>query len=162
MKYQDKLKDPRWQKKRLGIFERDNWNCRLCANPEETLHVHHLYYIQGADPWDYPDSALMALCATCHEEAHEAKRVHIESVVIALSRRGTNTQLLVDIASALNDTGSDPGEAWKDYAPLNEPDMSALADIIRMALQLHDSGVYLDKLATKLSGWVQAPEEFDA
>ena len=25
MSYSDKLKDPRWQRKRLEIFERDNW-----------------------------------------------------------------------------------------------------------------------------------------
>ncbi len=34
------------------------------------LHVHHLYYIKGKEPWDYKDSALITLCADCHQKRH--------------------------------------------------------------------------------------------
>jgi len=44
MKYSEKLKDPRWQKKRLKVLERDNWECKQCGEKEETLHIHHLLY----------------------------------------------------------------------------------------------------------------------
>ena len=49
--YSEKLKDPRWQKKRLEIFERDNWACKKCGDTDTTLHLHHLEY-QNCDPWD--------------------------------------------------------------------------------------------------------------
>lgn len=64
--YAEKLKDPRWQKKRLKIFERDEWKCLCCGDSKETLHVHHLTYSKG-DPWKAPDNQLETLCETCHE-----------------------------------------------------------------------------------------------
>jgi len=64
--YKDKLLDPRWQKKRLEILERDGWRCRYCGNDKLTLHVHHVLYLKGVDPWDYEDADLHALCEDCH------------------------------------------------------------------------------------------------
>ena len=64
--YSDLLKDPRWQKKRLEILNRDNWTCQECGDTEETLHVHHKSY-KGSDPWDTPDSDLITYCQSCHE-----------------------------------------------------------------------------------------------
>ena len=68
MKYSEKLKDPRWQKKRLEIFERDKWTCQICGDIDKTLHVHHIKYIYGKNPWDVPDYYLLTLCEECHEE----------------------------------------------------------------------------------------------
>lgn len=65
MTYAEKLLDPRWQKKRLIILERDKWACGLCHDPETTLHVHHLSYT-GNDPWDSPDDQLITVCKHCH------------------------------------------------------------------------------------------------
>lgn len=64
--YSKKLLDPRWQKKRLEILQRDSWTCQHCLSTTDTLHVHHRRYIQGKDPWDYDDSLLVALCESCH------------------------------------------------------------------------------------------------
>lgn len=66
MTYAEKLKDPRWQKKRLQILERDNWECQECAEKEKTLHVHHKNYYSGKDPWECNDNNLITLCETCH------------------------------------------------------------------------------------------------
>ena len=66
MKYADKLKDPRWQQKRLEIFERDKFTCKCCQAKDRTLHVHHLYYKNNTEPWDYPSEALDTLCEYCH------------------------------------------------------------------------------------------------
>jgi len=44
MSYQEKLKDPRWQKKRLEILQRDGWKCKWCGEEKQTLHIHHLKY----------------------------------------------------------------------------------------------------------------------
>lgn len=57
MKYAEKLKDPRWQKKRLEILERDKWMCRGCCETQKTLHVHHIFYVHGLEPWDVPNQA---------------------------------------------------------------------------------------------------------
>lgn len=65
--YAEQLKDPRWQRKRLEILERDNWLCRKCGSTEKTLHVHHGYYEKGLMAWEYPSETLHAVCEDCHE-----------------------------------------------------------------------------------------------
>ena len=65
--YIEKLKDPRWQKKRLKILERDEWRCQHCGNEKETLAVHHPVYINGLEPWEYKDKDLQTLCDKCHK-----------------------------------------------------------------------------------------------
>lgn len=70
--YQKKLLDPRWQKKRLKIFERDGWKCTImgCTHTNLPLHVHHIKYMPG-DPWDIPDKYLKTMCEFHHTKAHE-------------------------------------------------------------------------------------------
>ncbi len=65
--YLQKLKDPRWQKKRLEIFERDNWQCQCCHDDENMLNVHHKRYPPNTEPWDCPNEFLITLCQDCHE-----------------------------------------------------------------------------------------------
>lgn len=64
--YVEKLRDPRWQKKRLEILNRDNFTCQSCFSSEKTLHVHHKIYIKGVEPWDYNNEYLITLCEECH------------------------------------------------------------------------------------------------
>ncbi len=66
MTYSEKLKDPRWQKVRLIVLERDGWACVDCGSKTNTLHVHHGYYSKG-EPWDAPIDTLWCLCEGCHE-----------------------------------------------------------------------------------------------
>lgn len=86
--YSEKLNDPRWQQLRLLVMSRDKWTCQRCQDTKETLHVHHLNYSKTAlGPWDYPESELVTLCATCHKEVEEEKagiqffssRMHFEA-----------------------------------------------------------------------------------
>lgn len=67
MTYSEKLKDPRWQRKRLAILDRDNFTCQHCQDTTKTLHVHHLDYLHGKEPWDYDDTFLLTLCEDCHQ-----------------------------------------------------------------------------------------------
>lgn len=68
MTYAQLLKDPRWDVRRKEIYRRDNWTCQLCGLTDTEVQVHHLYYLDHKpDPWDYPDEALITLCAGCHE-----------------------------------------------------------------------------------------------
>lgn len=66
MKYAIKYKDPRWQKKRLEVMQRDGFQCLHCGNSKATLNVHHSYYVSGRDIWDYDESTLLTLCEPCH------------------------------------------------------------------------------------------------
>jgi hypothetical protein len=67
MNYSEKLKDPRWQKKRLEILERDGWKCRACGDTETTLHVHHIFYLPKKEPWEIPNGFLITFCEGCHK-----------------------------------------------------------------------------------------------
>lgn len=67
MDYSEKLKDPRWQKKRLRILERDGWKCKGCSSSDKTLHVHHLFYFKVKEPWEIPNGFLFTLCEDCHK-----------------------------------------------------------------------------------------------
>jgi hypothetical protein len=86
MTYADKLRDPRWQKKRLDIFTRDNWTCLECGNKKNTLNVHHIIYLKR-DPWDYPNQLLQTFCELCHKEREELIKQIIDAVKINLSTR---------------------------------------------------------------------------
>lgn len=68
--YAEKLKSPHWQRLRLRIFERDNWTCRECGDSESELHVHHIMYIKGRQPWQYEDTNFKTLCEICHSKKH--------------------------------------------------------------------------------------------
>ena len=64
--YSELLRDPRWQKKRLQILERDNFTCQGCGDTHNTLHVHHKEYVYGRDPWEYENEELITYCKDCH------------------------------------------------------------------------------------------------
>jgi hypothetical protein len=81
--YWEKLKDPRWQRKRLEIMQRDDFTCTRCNTATETLNVHHVRYIKGREPWEYENDLLKTLCESCHKETHEFKE-KFDSVAAAL------------------------------------------------------------------------------
>ena len=66
--YEKKLADPRWQKKRLEIFNRDNWKCQHCGNATLQLEIHHTEYFEKKEPWEYPADMLITVCHGCHKE----------------------------------------------------------------------------------------------
>jgi len=74
--YAQKLLNPQWRRKRLEILERDNYKCRACGDGDNILHVHHKYYIDEKDPWDYDNSSLMTLCDACHCLHHELLKLN--------------------------------------------------------------------------------------
>ena len=96
-KYSEKLKDPRWQKKRLEIFERDGWQCKVCGaglNDGITLNIHHTYYNFKLNPWEYPEKSLLTLCEDCHYGEQEVAREEKNSLIEALCMFGaTSTEL---------------------------------------------------------------------
>ena len=74
-KYAERLKDVRWQKKRLEILERAGWQCEDCGAAEGVcLNVHHQWYTSGAMPWEYENGCFVAVCEDCHKTREEMKR----------------------------------------------------------------------------------------
>ena len=73
MNYKEKLLNPKWQKKRLEVLERDSFTCQICASDTETLHVHRKSYKFGNEPWDYDLSNFTTLCFDCHKLEGNAK-----------------------------------------------------------------------------------------
>jgi len=69
--YSEKLKSPKWQKKRLQVLERDEFRCQSCGDTETELHVHHDRY--SKEPWDARDEELKTLCKWCHQIYEELK-----------------------------------------------------------------------------------------
>lgn len=76
-------KDPRWQKKRLEIFERDKFTCIFCGCKDKTLHAHHLLYIDNLKPWEYNEHLIVTLCEDCHE-IESTKRKQLEKNMLIL------------------------------------------------------------------------------
>lgn len=100
--YSEKLRDPRWQRKRLEILNRDKFTCIQCKCTDKTLHVHHCFYEWGRDPWDYPDTSLITLCETCHED--ESALADMKKLVITeLSARGALSWHYDSIACDIHD-----------------------------------------------------------
>lgn len=71
--YSMKLLSPQWQKKRLVIMQRDNFQCRFCGDGTQTLHVHHIIYLPNRDPWEYEDEYLVTTCQACHLDEEKLK-----------------------------------------------------------------------------------------
>jgi hypothetical protein len=78
MTYSEKLRDPRWQRKRLEIMNRDDFRCQACRSKDKTLNVHHRLYQKGNDPWDYENEMLVTLCEDCHKKIEDSIRMVAE------------------------------------------------------------------------------------
>lgn len=95
-KYSEKLRDPRWQKKRLEILQRDEWKCQACGDKEAPLHIHHIFYDIGKDPWDYKNRHLITLCEDCHESERTEFYENSKELISAMKYCGFMSSDLVD------------------------------------------------------------------
>lgn len=66
--YPERLAEPKWQRKRLEILNRDNWTCQHCGDKTTQLEIHHLEYFEGHQAWEYDDDSLITICHKCHGE----------------------------------------------------------------------------------------------
>lgn len=99
--YSAKLADPRWQRKRLEIFNRDNWTCQHCKDKTTQLEIHHTEYWAGKQPWDYPDDMLITVCRNCHG-AEQVRFKHEEYLLKALKTRGFLAYEILAIAQMVD------------------------------------------------------------
>lgn len=84
--YSEKLRDPRWQKMRLEVFNRDDWRCCVCGTKEVTLNVHHRWYERGQEPWEASLDQLVTLCEDCHGNESNNRRADEERLLATLRR----------------------------------------------------------------------------
>lgn len=80
--YSEKLRDPRWQKLRLKIFEKNEFLCEDCGEQDKELHVHHSYYEKSKEPWESKECYLKCLCYECHKLHGE----HLDFIKEAMGR----------------------------------------------------------------------------
>ena len=100
--YSKKLRDPRWQKKRLEIMERDEFSCRMCGDNSSTLNVHHCYY-DNKEPWAYESSSLITLCEECHKSESAAK-IDKNALINIMSSKGMMSHHFNEIVCAIDES----------------------------------------------------------
>lgn len=102
--YGQKLLDPRWQKKKNKVLERDNYSCQLCGDTKSTLHVHHFSY--SGEPWDVEEYQLITFCDACHLLSEEYKMKHIcDCVKKVIKRKFDGYYLLITMVGFDNGNG---------------------------------------------------------
>lgn len=142
--YREKLLDPRWQKKRLGILSRDNFTCQQCASTEKTLHVHHHGYCQNLDPWDYPDAALLTLCWECHEMEGLVSREAARDLLAEFRMRGADASALWALSVPLQ-------FVREQQRALTRSEWVAIGSVIRTLVTRAIEGADIEVLAELIS-----------
>ena len=132
MNYSEKLKDPRWQKKRLEILQRDDFSCRICGDNESTLHIHHINY--NTNPWETRDDLLITLCENCHDEETTRIKIEINKAINSLKNSGFISQSFSSLQKLF-----EKDRGWTFYDPA--------FDILKMII---DDDIL----------WVNAQDEF--
>jgi len=74
MEYKEKLTTKEWIDRRREILVRDLFTCQKCGHRSQRNHVHHVVYIFGREPWNYPDEYLLTLCYNCHYQEHKDEK----------------------------------------------------------------------------------------
>ncbi len=93
--YAEKLKDPRWQKLRAEIIQRDGNRCRDCAAYYPTLDVHHCFYAKG-EPWETHPIFLRTVCRDCHktrQRYEDSAKESLAYVFMTLNNREGDDEL---------------------------------------------------------------------
>lgn len=112
--YSDRLKDPRWQRKRLETLDSQGWECQKCGSKDDTLHVHHNYYLRGKEPWEYSSEQLTVLCEDCHGEVESLiKELHESLSFFSLGE----IEFIVGVANATRNADEDieiPCRSWEE------------------------------------------------
>ncbi len=157
--YNSKLRDNRWQKKRLEVMNRDKWTCRCCGVSGDgvVFNVHHAYYESGKAPWEYPTDSLVTWCESCHKLMHGVLR-KINISVCNMDK--ADALSAADSINALVCEESD-NVCWEFMDVLRE-EWPALCDRIRKVCILTPAEIYNTKpLFADSDGIVVAAESKD-
>lgn len=106
--YRKRLSDPRWQRKRLEIFQRDNFTCRKCNSAEKELHVHHVAYDNKYEIWAQPDYTYATLCFECHYNEEARLKEMPERIMKVFRLAGITGKELSDIEMIFRNLSDNP------------------------------------------------------
>lgn len=114
--YRQLLRSPKWSLRVSSLKQKKGNRCFYCLRSgmtkdqiekinEETrsemlyseyvIEVHHLFYVYGKSPWEYPDELLIPTCPSCHDYLHsrttsksklELIRAHLTTLALHRSR----------------------------------------------------------------------------
>lgn len=90
--YAERLKHPKWQKRRLEILHRDEFTCQLCGDTDSTLHIHHKVY-RKCEIWEYKDNELITYCELCHLVVEYFKEQEGLQEVIIVRKEDSDSEL---------------------------------------------------------------------
>lgn len=69
--YKKLLRRREWREKRAEVLAKRP-RCETCKRNSRPLALHHVKYIHGLLPWEYPDNLYKVVCnGGCHREADE-------------------------------------------------------------------------------------------
>lgn len=117
--YMDKLQDPRWHAF-TDLVKSRRATCQKCDDSMH-LQVHHVRYLPGLEPWEYPLSEVLLLCVDCHESIHQItptqvvlksakfKNAPLPAPANAISRRASIPLNLVALMEVVNQVVSVEG-----------------------------------------------------
>ena len=127
--YSEKLKDPRWQKKRLEIMQRDGFKCKWCGDGKNTLNIHH--YAYSGEPWEVDNNELVTICRHCHLiiETVYTKKVKVDFI----SWIGNNESIKICLIKLENDDKYDVNKVF-----YNDIDRSSIFMSTNMILDNSD------------------------
>lgn len=108
--YWQKLQSPQWQRRRLERLQKAEFVCECCQDSGSQLHVHHLRYVKGREPWEYADNELRVLCEACHERAHEDRVALIEALLTVVAGAGPDDLELAAVIAGWIDARNPPNE----------------------------------------------------
>lgn len=132
--YWEKLKDPRWQKKRLEVLQDHDFSCEVCGDGTSTLHVHHKQYFKGREPWEYETDQLAVLCEGCHESHHESEdELNLVCSFLPMDGPDSRDTIAALVAGYANLSPPKPYDPFAYYAGILAAQLFA-----RYALNIHD------------------------
>lgn len=92
--FNEQIKSPLWQKRRLEILQKDNFTCQACGDKESQLNVHHFSYDPNKNYWEYEDWQLITLCEKCHSKEHNYFKKEINVQINEIRKLGfTNMEI---------------------------------------------------------------------
>lgn len=160
MTYSEKLKDPRWQRKRLEILERDNFTCRDCQATDKHLHVHHCHYEK--DPWDASNDVLLTLCEDCHERRGKVEggaKLALARIMAHLPHEPGNQEDLLQFVEGLLRVADAMDEEPDAVSPLvvDETDWDWHTDArwFRYALENPEARPCYDEVSGRTAYWAK-------
>lgn len=77
--YSQQIKSDEWKKFSKSVRDIRHV-CECCRIGTSPLQVHHLFYEQTRDLWDYKNEEVVVLCRDCHEKIHvelQVFRTHV-------------------------------------------------------------------------------------